>query len=179
MPWQLDPMHTQVEFSVKHFQMMIVRGRFNDVKATGTVDPADPKRSRLDVEIAVASLNTHNPKRDDDLRGSYFLEIDKHPTITFKSTAVTSLGGDNYALDGDLTIKGITNPVSLRVHRLGEVSHDQMGHRIAYAAEGQIMRRDFGMAFDMVADNRLVVGQEVKISIEGELVEVPAAVGAA
>jgi len=91
---------------------------------------------------------------------------------------VTSLGGDNYALDGDLTIKGITNPVSLQVHRLGEVSHDQMGHRIAYTAEGQIMRRDFGMAFDMVADNRLVVGQEVKISIEGELVEVPAAVGA-
>jgi len=80
MPWQLDPMHTQVEFSVKHFQMMTVRGRFNDVKATGTVDPADPKRSRLEVEIAVASLNTHNPKRDDDLRGSYFLEIDKHPT---------------------------------------------------------------------------------------------------
>ena len=64
-------------------------------------------------------------------------------------------------------------------HRLGEVSHDQMGHRIGYTAEGQIMRRDFGMAFDMVADNRLVVGQEVKISIEGELVEVPAAVGAA
>ena len=179
MPWQLDPMHTQVEFSVKHFGMMTVRGRFNDVKATGTVDPADPKRSRLEVEIAVASLNTHNAQRDDDLRGSYFLEIDKHPTITFKSTAVTSLGGDKYALDGDLTIKGITNPVSLQVHRLGEVSHDRMGHRIAYTAEGQIMRPDFGMAFDMVADNRLVVGEEVKITIEGELVEVPAAVGAA
>ena len=172
MPWQLDPMHTQVEFSVKHFQMMTVRGRFNDVKATGTVDPADPKRSRLDVEIAVASLNTHNAQRDDDLRGSYFLEIDKHPTITFKSTAVTSLGGDNYALDGDLTIKGITNPVSLQVHRLGEVTHDQMGHRIGYAAQTEINRKDFGMRFDAVRDGRFIVSNEVQINIEGEVVEV-------
>src|SRR5262249_14708118 len=111
--------------------------------------------------------------------GSYFLEIDKYPTITFKSTKVEWLGGDDYALTGDLTIKGITRPVTLQVHRLGEGSHEQMGHRIAHAAEGEILGRDFGMAFDMVADNRLVVGQEVKISIEGELVEVPAAVATA
>ena len=179
MPWQIDPMHTQVDFAVKHFGMMTVRGSFRDVKATGTVDPDRPENSRVEVVIDVASLNTHNAQRDNDLRGSYFLELDKYPTITFKSTRVESLGGDRYALTGDLTIKGITRPVTLQVQRLGEVSHEQMGHRIGYAAEGQILRRDFGMAFDMLADNRLVVGQEVKISIEGELVEVPAAVGAA
>jgi len=179
MPWQLDPMHTQVDFAVKHFGMMTVRGSFKDVKASGTVDPTDPEKSQVEVVIDVASLDTHNPQRDDDLRGSYFLELEKYPTITFQSTKAEWLGGDSYALHGDLTIKGITRPVTLQVHRLGEVSHDQMGHRIAYAAEGQIMRRDFGMAFDMLADNRLVVGQEVKVSIEGELVEVPAAVGAA
>src|SRR5262249_11263468 len=83
------------------------------------------------------------------------------------------------ALTGDLTIKGITRPVTLEVQRLGEVSHEQMGHRIAYTAEGQIMRRDFGMAFDMLADNRLVVGQEGKITVEGGLVEVPAPVAGA
>jgi polyisoprenoid-binding protein YceI len=179
MPWQIDPMHTQVEFAVKHFGMMTVRGRFNDVKPSGTVDPQEPEKSRIGVVIDVASLNTHNAQRDNDLRGSHFLEIERYPTITFNSTSAERLGGDNYALHGDLTIKGITHPVTLQVHRLGEVSHEQMGHRIAYTAEGQIMRRDFGMAFDMVADNRLVVGQEVKIAIEGELVDVPAAVGAA
>jgi polyisoprenoid-binding protein YceI len=178
MPWQIDPMHTQVEFAVKHFGMMTVRGSFKDVKTTGTVDPDHPEDSHVEVTIDVASLDTHNPQRDNDLRGSYFLELDKYPTITFKSTKVEWLGGDRYALHGDLTIKGITRPVTLEVHRLGEVSHEQMGHRIGYAAEGQIMRRDFGMAFDMLADNRLVVGQEVKITIEGELVEVPAAVAA-
>src|SRR5262245_13407225 len=179
MPWQIDPMHTQVEFAVKHFGMMTVRGRFNDVKASGTVDPGEPEKSRFEVVIDVASLNTHNAQRDNDLRGSYFLELDKYPTITFNSTRVEGLGGDSHALHGDLTIKGITHPITLQVQRLGEVSHEQMGHRIAYAAEGQIMRRDFGMAFDMLADNRLVVGQEVKITIEGELVEMPAAVGGA
>jgi polyisoprenoid-binding protein YceI len=179
MPWQIDPMHTQVEFAVKHFGMMTVRGSFKDVKATGTIDPANPEKSQVEATIAVASLDTHNPQRDHDLRGSSFLELDKYPTITFKSTKVERLDGDSYALTGDLTIKGITHPVTLQVQHLGEVSHEQMGHRIGYAAEGQILRRDFGMAFDMLADNRLVVGQEVKITIEGELVEVPAAVGAA
>jgi polyisoprenoid-binding protein YceI len=175
MPWQIDPMHTQVEFAVKHFGMMTVRGRFNDVRASGTVDPQEPEKSRIEVVIDVASLNTHNAQRDNDLRGSYFLELEKHPTITFKSTGAERLGGDSYALHGDLTIKGITHPITLQVQRLGEVSHEQMGHRIAYTAGGQIMRRDFGMTFDMLADNRLVVGQEVTIAIEGELVEVPAA----
>jgi polyisoprenoid-binding protein YceI len=179
MTWQIDPMHTQVEFAVKHFGMMTVRGRFNDVEASGTVDPVEPEKSRIEVVIDVASLNTHNAQRDNDLRGSYFLELDEHPTITFRSSKAERLGGDDYALTGDLTIKGITRPVTLQVHRLGEVSHEQMGHRIAYTAEGEIMRRDFGMAFDMLADNRLVVGQEVKITIEGELVEVPATAGAA
>jgi polyisoprenoid-binding protein YceI len=171
MTWQLDPMHTQVEFAVKHFGMMTVRGHFNDVKATGTIDPARPENSHVEVTIDVASLSTNNAQRDNDLRGSYFLELEKYPTITFRSTKIEWLGQDHYALTGDLTIKGITRPVTLQVQRLGEVSHEQMGHRIAYSAEGQILRKDFGMAFDMLADNRLVVGQEVKILLEGEIVE--------
>src|SRR4051812_5764976 len=111
MSWQIDPMHTQVEFAVKHFGMMTVRGSFKDVRATGTVDPQHPESSHVEVTIDVASLDTHNPQRDTDLRGSYFLELDKYPTITFTSTRVERLGGDKYALHGDLTIKGITHPV--------------------------------------------------------------------
>ena len=174
MAWHIDPMHTQVEFAVKHFGMMTVRGRFNDVKATGTVDPEHPENSHIEVTIDVASLNTHNAQRDNDLRGSYFLELDKYPTITFRSTKAEPLGPDRYALTGDLTIKGITRPVTLQVQRYGEVSHPMMGHRIAYSAEGEINRKDFGMTFEMLADGRLIVGNDVKIAIEGELVEQPA-----
>jgi polyisoprenoid-binding protein YceI len=169
--WQLDPMHTQVEFAVKHFGMMTVRGRFNEVTVTGTVDPANPAATALDVTIAVASLNTHNALRDNDLRGSAFLELEQYPTITFRSTTAEQTGPDHYALTGDLTKKGITRPVTLQVQRYGELNDPTMGHRIGYRAEGAIDRKDFGMSFDMLADGRIIVGHEVKISIEGELVE--------
>jgi polyisoprenoid-binding protein YceI len=172
MPWQIDPMHTQVEFAVKHFGMMTVRGHFRDVTAAGDIDPTNPHTSRLDVTIDVASLTTNNPQRDNDLRGSYFLELEKYPSITFKSTRIEPAGQDRYTLTGDLTIKGKTQPVALQLQRYGEINDERMGHRIAFNAEGEINRHDFGMEFDMLADNRLVVGQEVKIFIETEVIEV-------
>ncbi|MBI3969926.1 MAG: YceI family protein, partial [Chloroflexi bacterium] len=160
-----------VEFAVKHFGMMTVRGRFNEVTATGSVDPENPAASHVEVTIDVASLNTHNAQRDNDLRGSYFLELERYPTITFRSTKIEPLGEDRFAMTGDLTIKGDTRPVTLQVQRYGEMNDPTMGHRIAYSAEGRINRKDFGMAFDMLADGRIIVGHEVKIMIEGELIE--------
>jgi polyisoprenoid-binding protein YceI len=179
MPWRLDPMHTQVEFAVKHFGMMTVRGRFNEVTTSGDVDPANPQASSVEVVIDVASLNTHNAQRDNDLRSSYFLELDKYPTITFRSNKIESAGPDQYRMTGDLTIKGITRPVTLRVLRYGKINDPNMGHRVAYSAEGEINRKDFGMTFDMLADGKMVVGHEIKIMIEVEVVEQPAAVPAA
>jgi polyisoprenoid-binding protein YceI len=171
MSWQIDPMHTQVEFAAKHFGMMTVRGRFNEVATAGAVDPANPEASSIDVTINVASLNTHNAQRDNDLRGSYFLELDKYPTITFRSTRIEPAGTDRYTMTGDLTIKGITRPVALRVLRYGELNDPTMGHRVAYSAEGEINREDFGMSFDMLADGRVIVGHEIKLMIEVEVVE--------
>ena len=179
MTWQIDPMHTQVEFSAKHFGMMTVRGHFRDVAVTGQLDPSNPAASSLDVTIDVASLTTNNPQRDNDLRSSYFLELDKYPTITFRSTRVEPAGEDRYTLTGDLTIKGITRPVTLNVQRYGEINDPMMGHRVAFSAEGQINRKDFGMEFDMLADNRLVVSHEIKLFVELEVVEQQAPVAAA
>jgi polyisoprenoid-binding protein YceI len=106
MAWQLDPMHTQVEFAVKHFGMMTVRGRFNDVKTRGTIDPEHPENPHVEVTIDVASLNTNNADRDNHLRGSNFLELEKYPTMTFRSTKIEWLGADRYTFTGDLTITG-------------------------------------------------------------------------
>jgi polyisoprenoid-binding protein YceI len=172
MAWQLDPYHTQVEFSAKHFGMMTVRGHFRDVTTSGQIDPTNPTASTVQISIDVASLTTNNPQRDNDLRSSYFLELDKYPTITFTSTRIEPAGEDRYTLRGDLTIKGITRPVSLQVQRYGEINDAQMGHRVAFSAEGEINRKDFGMEFDMLADNRLVVGHEIKVFVETEVVEV-------
>ncbi len=173
--WTFDPLHTQVEFSAKHLGMMTVRGHFAEVAVAGEVDPDQPERSRFEVTIQTASIRTHNEKRDADLRASYFLEVDKHPTITFRNTGADAAGTDRYQLTGDLTIKGITRPVTLVVTRYGEFTDPQMGHRIGYAAETRINRKDFGMTMEMMLDGRFVVSNEIQINIEGELLEVAAA----
>jgi polyisoprenoid-binding protein YceI len=175
--WQLDPMHTQVEFAVKHLGMMTVRGNFTDVRASGDINVEHPEASSVEVVIQTASIRTHNERRDNDLRTSNFLDVEHYPTIRFKSTKIESAGSDRYTMTGDLTIKGNTRPVSLAVVNYGEFNDPNMGHRIGYGAETQILRKDFGLNVDMLMDGRLVVGSEIQITIQGELVEanVPAA----
>ncbi len=169
--WQFDPYHTQVEFSAKHLGMMTVRGNFLDLTATGYIDPDHPEASSVDITIQTASIRTHHPQRDNDLRSSNFLEADKYPTITFKSTRIEAAGQDRYNMTGDLTIKGTTRPVTLSVVKYGEFNDPNMGHRIGYSAEGKINRKDFGMTFNMMLDGKWIVSDDVQIMIEGEFVE--------
>ena len=169
--WQFDPFHTQVEFSAKHLGMMTVRGHFPEVVASGTIDVEHPENSSVEAVIQTVSIRTHNENRDRDLRSSNFLEVDKYPTITFKSTKIEPAGENRYRVTGDLTIKGNTRPVTLDAVKYGEFNDPMMGHRIGYSAESAINRKDFGLTFDMVLDGRLIVSNEIKIFIEGELVE--------
>jgi polyisoprenoid-binding protein YceI len=179
--WTFDPYHTQVEFSAKHLGMMTVRGHFNEVSATGNLDPEHPERSTVEATINTASIRTHNEQRDKDLRSSNFLEIEKFPTMTFKSTKIEHVGGDKYRVTGDLTIKGNTKRITLNAVKYGEFNDPQMGHRIGYAAETKINRKDFGMSFEAMLDGKFIVSNEIQINIEGELLEanVPAKAGAA
>jgi polyisoprenoid-binding protein YceI len=169
--WQLDPYHTQVEFSAKHLGMMTVRGHFADVSSVADIDPDNPEKSMVEVTIHTASIHTNNPTRDNDLRSSNFLEVEKYPTMTFKSTSVEPAGTDLYTLNGELTIKDTTHPVALQVRKYGEFNDQMMGHRIAYSATTMINRREFGLSFNMVLDGRFVVSEDIQIMIEGELVE--------
>jgi polyisoprenoid-binding protein YceI len=169
--WKFDPYHTQVEFSAKHLGMMTVRGHFAEVTAGGNIDPEHPEKSQVEATINTASIRTHNEQRDKDLRGSNFLEIEKFPTMHFKSTRLELDGDDRATLTGDLTIKGNTKPVTLKVIKYGEFNDPNMGHRIGYAAETTINRKDFGMRFDMALDGKFIVSDEIQINIEGEIVE--------
>jgi polyisoprenoid-binding protein YceI len=169
--WQLDPYHTQVEFTAKHLGMMTVRGHFAEVSATADIDPGQPESASVAVTIQTASIKTNNDARDNDLRSSNFLEVEKYPTITFTSAGIAPAGPDQYTLTGDLTIKGTTRPVSLHVTKYGEFNDPMMGHRIAYNATTEINRKDYGLSFNMVLDGRFVVSEEIHIQIEGELVE--------
>jgi len=170
--WQLDPYHTQVEFSAKHLGMMTVRGYFDELSAVADIDPDHPEAASVEVTISTASIRTNNGIRDNDIRSSNFLEVDKYPEIIFKSTSVEPSGGGHFKLTGDLTIKETTHPVVLDVVRYGEFNDQgMMGHRIAYGATTKINRKDFGLSFNAVLDGRLVVSEDIQIQIEGELVE--------
>jgi polyisoprenoid-binding protein YceI len=169
--WKFDPMHTQVEFSAKHLGMMTVRGHFNEVTASGDIHPDHPDRSHVEAVINTASIRTHNEQRDNDLRSSNFLEIAKYPTMTFKSTKVEHVGGDRYKVTGELTIKATTKPVTLEVVKYGEFNDPMMGHRIGYAAQTKINRKEFGMNFDAMLDGKFVVSNDIQINIEGEILE--------
>jgi polyisoprenoid-binding protein YceI len=170
--WHLDPYHTQVEFSARHLGMMTVRGHFAEVSTVDDIDPEHPENSSVEATIQAGSVRTNNETRDNDLRSAHFLDVENSPVITFKSSSVQPTGEDRYTLTGDLTIKGNTRPVTLEVTRYGEFNDPgMMGHRIAYGARGKINRRDFGLTFNAVLDGRLVVSEEIQITIEGEIVE--------
>jgi polyisoprenoid-binding protein YceI len=172
MAWQIDPYHLQVEFSAKHLGMMTVRGHFTEATASGTVLPDNPSGSSVEVTIPVESVRTNNPARDNDIRSANFLDAEHFPTITFKSTSIRPTGSENYDLTGDLTVKDVTKPLTLKVMRYGEFNDPgMMGHRMAYTAEGEINRKDYGLTFNMLLDGRWIVSDEVKINIELELVE--------
>jgi polyisoprenoid-binding protein YceI len=170
--WQLDPYHTQVEFSAKHLGMMTVRGYFDEVSTTADIDPEHPETAKVEATISTASIRTNNGIRDNDIRSSNFLDVENWPLMTFKSTSIEPAGQDRYTLTGDLTIKGNTHQVVLDVVRYGEFNDPgMMGHRIAYSATSKINRKEFGLSFNAILDGRLVVSEEIQIQIEGEIVE--------
>jgi polyisoprenoid-binding protein YceI len=169
--WQLDPYHTQVEFAAKHLGMMTVRGHFTDVTSTAELDPDHLEAMRVEVTIQAASIKTHHAARDQDLRSPNLLDVATYPPITFTSTRVEQTGQDEFTVTGDLTIKGITRPVALEMTRLGEFNDPAMGHRIGYNGRTKINRKDFGLTFNPVLDGRLVVSEEIDVTLEGELVE--------
>src|SRR3984885_13456978 len=127
--------------------MMTVRGNFDELSAPADIDPEHPETASVEVTISTASIRTNNGIRDNDLRSSNFLEVEKYPEIKFKSTSVEASGGDHYKLTGDLTIKETTHPVVLDVVKYGEFNDpEMMGHRIAYGATTKINRKDLASA---------------------------------
>ena len=170
--WKFDPFHTQVEFSAKHLGMMTVRGHFAEVNATGEIHPDDPERTRVEATINTSSIRTHNEQRDKDLRSSNFLEIDKYPTMTFKSTKIEPAGQDKYTLTGDLTIKGVTQPVPLQLTFEGGATDPWGGVRVGFSAKAEIDREAFGLSWNQALETGgVLVGKKATIEIEAEAVK--------
>src|ERR1700719_4694145 len=171
--WQIDPAHSAAHFSVRHLMISNVRGEFTKLSGSALLDPADPAKSTVEITIAAASVNTREPQRDEHLRSADFLDVAKYPALTFRSKRVEALGADNFKLTGDLTIHGVTKEVTFDVEGPTASVKDPWGNiRAGVTAAAKINRKDFGVAFNALTETGgLVVGDEVKITVEAELIQ--------
>jgi polyisoprenoid-binding protein YceI len=168
--WNFDHAHSSVDFTVRHLLVSKVRGKFTTWTGKLEIDEQDLSRSRVEVDIDVASVDTHEPRRDAHLRSGDFFDVEKHPRLTFVGRHVEPKGKDRLAVTGDLTIRGTTREVVLDVERGGIVAKDPWGMRRAgFTATATINRKDYGVSYNQVLDQGgLALGEEVAISIDIE-----------
>jgi polyisoprenoid-binding protein YceI len=167
--WNIDPAHTQAEFSVKHLMIATVRGHFGNVTGTVTIQNDDATTAKIDVSIDAKSIDTRDEKRDAHLRSPDFFNVDKYPTITFKSTKVER-GGDGFRVTGDLTISGVTRPVTLDVEDQGRARDPWGNEKAAFSATTKVKRSEFGLTWNVALEaGGVLVGDDIKISIDAQL----------
>ena len=167
--WNIDPVHSAVNFRVRHLGISWVNGAFRQWSAEFVYDPAHPEASSVTAHIQTASIDTQNPRRDADLKQNY-LYADSFPEITFVSRRVDADRPEHLRITGDLTMHGVTRPVLLDTDVGGIVSTPR-GRRAAFSATTTLDRKDFGMTFSGVIEGVRVVGDEVRISIDIEATE--------
>ncbi|UXY27152.1 YceI family protein [Streptomyces sp. HUAS TT20] len=167
--WKVDPGHAEVGFMGRHFMLTKVRGRFTGVDATVRIGER-PEDSRVTAVIDMASVESGDQTRDDHLRSGDFFDAEKHPQSVFESTSVT-WDGKSGRLDGNLTIKGVTHPVSLDVDYLGYARDPWGGDRTVFSARGKINREDWGLTWNMALETGgILVSKEIELSLEIEAV---------
>ncbi len=165
--WHLDPPHSAAQFSVRHMGISTVRGTFTKVSGEVTYSASDPTKSSLDVAIDANSVDTRVEMRDNDLRGSHYLDVAKYPTITFKSKRIVGAGAGKLKVTGDLTIHGVTREVVLDVDGPSSPAKDPRGNpHMGASATTKVNRSDFG-----VSAMPGLIGEEVAIVIDVELVK--------
>jgi polyisoprenoid-binding protein YceI len=170
--WTIDPAHTEVGFSVKHLMISTVRGRFADVRGTIRLDGDDLTQASVEAEIATGSIDTRQEQRDAHLRSPDFFEVEKYPTITFRSTSVERIKNDRYRITGDLTIRDVTREVVLEGTDEGRGRDPWGGDRLGFSAATTIDRRDFGLTWNQALETGgVLVSNEIKIAIDLEAVK--------
>ncbi|MEW5989043.1 MAG: YceI family protein [Chloroflexota bacterium] len=176
MSWQIDPAHSQIDFSARHMMISTVRGRFENFTGTVEFDEANPGRSLVDVQIEAASVNTRVAQRDGHLRSPDFLDAEKYPYLTFKSKHVETTGPKRGRLIGDLTIRDVTREVALDVDYRGQMTTPWGTTSAGFSGVTTINRKDWGLNWNQVLEaGALLVGEDVNIHIELELIKQPAA----
>jgi polyisoprenoid-binding protein YceI len=165
--YALDPTHTRIGFVARHAMVTKVRGSFNEFEGTAVLDGDDVSRSSATVTITAASIDTRQAQRDAHLRSNDFLAMDEHPTLTFVSTAARRTGEAEFELDGDLTIKGVTRPVTIPFTYEG-TAQDPFGNtRVGFEGSVVINRKDFGVSYNAALETGgVLVGESITLEFE-------------
>ena len=176
--WTIDPAHSAAHFAVRHMMVSTVRGDLGKIAGTVTFDPAKPAAGSIEATIDATGIDTREPGRDKHLKSADFFDVEKFPTITFKSTKIEPAAGGGFKVTGDLTMKGVTKQVVLDVEPLRPAIKDQRGTaRTGTAATTKLNRQDFGISWSRTLDGGgVVVSDEVSVTIDIQLIgAVPAA----
>jgi polyisoprenoid-binding protein YceI len=172
--YNIDTAHSSAQFSVVHLSISKVNGEFRKVSGTVYFDPANPEKDKIDALIDVTTVSTREDKRDEHLKSDAFFDVAKYPTMTFKSTSAMKQGGKLLVM-GDLTLHGVTRPVTLEVEGpSAEIKDPQGNFKVGASATAKINRKDFGLTWNKTLDGGgVMVGDEVTINIDVELSRKP------
>jgi polyisoprenoid-binding protein YceI len=173
----IDPAHSSAQFVVRHMMVTNVRGGFRSVNGTVVFDPADPAGSSIEALIDAASISTMDEQRDAHLKSADFLDVEKYPSITFKSTKLEPAGDGEWKATGNLTIHGVTRPVVLKVEGPTAEGKDPWGNiRVGASATTKIKRSDFGLTWNAALETGgILVGDDLKIELDVSLVKAESA----
>jgi len=171
--WKIDPVHSHIEFSVRHLMITTVKGRFSGVDGSITIDEASPAKAEVDIRIDASTIDTREPQRDAHLRSADFLDVEKFPHLTFKGTRIADRKGAEFSVVGDLTIHGVTREVALHVTDEGRGKDPWGGERAGFSATTKINRKDYGLNWNQALETGgVLVGDEVKVHLELQFVRV-------
>jgi polyisoprenoid-binding protein YceI len=170
--WKIDPAHSRAEFKVKHMMISNVKGSFSSLAGILIEDTADPTRSQVDATIDISSITTGDEQRDTHLKSADFFHHEQHPVMTFKSTKIQKKGDDEYVVTGDLTLRGVTKPLTFVVEGPSAPGKDPWGNtRIGLSATTKINRKDFGLIWNAALETGgILVGEDVQITLDVQFI---------
>ncbi len=167
--WEMDTVHSSINFWVRHLMVSKVRGRFTRWSGQLQFDEQNPAASHVEVEIDSASIDTREEQRDNHLRSPDFLDVAKFPKLTFRSRAVRSAGKGRYQVEGDLTMHGVTQPITLDVEHGGQSKDPWGAERTGFSANASLNRKDFGLGWNQALETGgVLVGEKVELELEAK-----------
>jgi polyisoprenoid-binding protein YceI len=171
--WNIDPVHSVAEFKVKHMMISNVKGQFTGISGTVSLDKDDVTNSKIEATIDAASINTRESQRDAHLKSADFFDVEKFPTLRFNSTRVTRTGEGELAVEGELTIHGVTRNVRFSVEGPTAPGKDPWGNtRIGISATAKINRKDYGLTWNAALETGgILVGEEVTITLDVQFIK--------